>query len=195
MTNGNNNVVITEHYGDYVPPFQVKGLISELLCGVSNRYLRGLQAVVLNSSSGLNRKSRRQKTLARKRKVAIADCRGVYNQKWHDGQATIQLFVDNIIESRPRWIIKIPFFRRMVFAEVLFHELGHHIHHTTAPEHKEREDVAEEWRKRLTKEYTSNRYGYLKPLKPLLKIVAIVLRTTAKIIGYFTEKKLKNREK
>ncbi|HBG92478.1 MAG: hypothetical protein A2X54_01545 [Nitrospirae bacterium GWF2_44_13] len=97
MINDKNKVVIAEHYGDYVPPSPVKELIAELLGGVSNQYLRGLQMVALSSSASLNRKSRRQKTLVQRRKVAVARCQGLYNQKWKDQQATIQLFVDNII--------------------------------------------------------------------------------------------------
>jgi hypothetical protein len=48
----------------------------------------------------------------------------------------------------------------MVLGEVLFHEIGHHIHYTQAPEFREREDVAEDWKKRLSKIYFRKRYWY-----------------------------------
>ncbi len=148
-----------------------------------------MQSVILNVSSGLNRKSRRQKTLSRKRKVAVADCQGVYNQKWHDGPATIQLFVDNIIGNKPIWIFKILFFRRLIFAEVLFLKLWHHILYTAATEFKDREDVAEVCRKRLTKEYNNKRYRYLKPLKPLLRFLLFVISLLIKSIDFITKRK------
>ena len=56
----------------------------------------------------------------------------------------------------------------MQFSEVLFHEIGHHIHKTQAPEFKEREDVAESWEKRLCKIYFRKRYWYLTPIAYVL---------------------------
>lgn len=193
MTDQQHNVAIIEQFGSYSPPFPVRETIEDLLCGISNQYVRGLHAVVLSSSSGLNRKSRRQKTLSRKRKVAIMDCRGIYNQKWHNDPATIQLFVDNIIESLPLWMFKIQFLRRGIFGEVLFHEIGHHIHNTSVPEYKEREDVAEQWRKKLSKEYGKKRYPYLRRLKPVMKAMIFAAILVVKIADYFMMKgKLKS---
>ena len=182
MINERHNVVITEQYGDYSPPFPVKNLIEDLLSGISIHHLRGLQSIILRNSDDTNRRDRRRKTMARKQKVAIANCRGVYNQKWHDGPATIWIFVDNVIARRPKWLLRVPFFRHMLFSEVLFHELGHHIHYTTAPEYKEREDVAEEWKIKLTKEYAANRYGYLKRFRLLFRGLSAILRLVVFLI-------------
>ncbi|OGW31122.1 MAG: hypothetical protein A2088_05855 [Nitrospirae bacterium GWD2_44_7] len=73
----------------------------------------------------------------------------------------------------------------MIFGDVLFHELGHHIHHTMSPKFKEREDVAEEWSKKLFREYNRNRYSYLKTfkfLKPLFRMAACALKIASNII-------------
>jgi hypothetical protein len=56
----------------------------------------------------------------------------------------------------------------MVLGEVLFHEIGHHIHYTQAPEFREREDVAEDWKKRLSKIYFRKRYWYFLPIAYML---------------------------
>jgi len=56
----------------------------------------------------------------------------------------------------------------MAFGEVLFHEIGHHMHRTRAPEFKEREDVADSWEKRLSRVFFRKRYWYLMPVVYLL---------------------------
>ncbi len=58
----------------------------------------------------------------------------------------------------------IPFFKNTVLANVLYHELGHHIHYTLRPEHRERENVADEWASRLGAHFVRKKYWYLRPL-------------------------------
>jgi len=65
-------------------------------------------------------------------------------------------------------MLKAPYFADNALGEVLFHEIGHHIHTTQAPEFKECEDVAEKWRKRLTRIYFRKRYWYLLPIAYML---------------------------
>ena len=59
--------------------------------------------------------------------------------------AGTEIFVDNIIKpnkylhfSRREWY-------RLEIAKVLFHEIGHHIHRTKVPEHREPENVADKY--------------------------------------------------
>jgi hypothetical protein len=124
----------------------------------------------------LNRDRRRQTTLSRKRKVKINKCSGLYHGKWKNEPAAIELFVDNIINNATIAYFKYPFSKEMEFGDVLFHELGHHIHATISPEHNEQEDVAEKWRKRLNREYFRKRFWYLKPFKSILRIPIRFLR-------------------
>lgn len=49
----------------------------------------------------------------------------------------------------------------IVFSEILYHKIGHHIHYTKLPEHTEREDVAESWMRKLKFQYFRKHYWYL----------------------------------
>jgi len=101
----------------------------------------------------------------------MAECRALYHEKWKGEPAWIEIFVDNLLEGQPTWLLFVPLFRDIVFSEVLFHELGHHIHKTLAPSHTEREDLAEKWKRRLEHHYYRRTYWYLAPLAVLLFFV------------------------
>jgi hypothetical protein len=60
---------------------------------------------------------------------------------------------------------------------VLFHEIGHHVHATVRPEFREKEDIADDWGKKLTGNYIFNRYWYVP--RPAWKIVGWVLKAIA----------------
>ncbi|MDD2903842.1 MAG: hypothetical protein PHU44_15555 [Syntrophales bacterium] len=173
-------IKILENYNNYEPPAWVITTVSRLVGGVPEKYFNGLKIILLSNAGGLNHSRKRQKTYTRKRKVAIQECRGLYFQKRHGQSAYIELFIDKIIQSCPKILFNLNFFKDLVFSEALYHELGHHIHKTNAPEHKEREDVAEKWKKRLTRLYFRDRYFYSKmfltPLIVLLRLLAKLFR-------------------
>jgi hypothetical protein len=56
--------------------------------------------------------------------------------------------VDKIAARHKRhfWV---PLLLEGVFGDVLLHEIGHHIHATSAPEHSDKEEVADQWKKKL----------------------------------------------
>lgn len=161
MSNNAYGVTIKETYKDYSPPVSARKTVSRLLSGIPNTHLFGLKAIVLTNSGSISGERKRKKTRYKKKKVLLSDCRGLYHQKWSNEPAWIELFVDNICNRYPSWLLKIRFFSDSLFSEVLFHELGHHIHKTQVPEHKEREDIAEKWEKTLNQKYFRRRYWYL----------------------------------
>jgi hypothetical protein len=59
----------------------------------------------------------------------------------------------------------------LYFSDVLYHEIGHHIHATRRPEHREKEDVAEKWKARLESKFILGRYWYFFPAFIVLKLV------------------------
>ena len=63
--------------------------------------------------------------------------------------------------------------RTVCFSKVLFHEIGHHIHATVRPEFREKEDIADDWGKKLTGNYLLKRYWFIP--RPAWKIVGWVL--------------------
>jgi len=154
----NPKIEICESYIDFLPPSWVRRSVTRLIDGVPEKYVSGLHSVALTNTDGLNHSRRRQKTISRKRKVSVIECRALYHQKWQGKPATIELFVDKIIHRWPVIVLKVPLVQDLLLADVLYHELGHHIHKTCAPEHREREDVAEDWQKKLGRHYFRQNY-------------------------------------
>jgi hypothetical protein len=71
----------------------------------------------------------------------------------------------------------IPFIRGACFGLVLFHEIGHHIDETMKPEFREKEDVADDWGRKLMRNYFRERYRFP---KPLWKIIGWMLKGISK---------------
>jgi hypothetical protein len=173
-TSENRNVVAVEVvYRDYKPPVDAERAIRQMIELTSPEYLAGLRSVVVRNSGSLNHNGRRAKTWSRKRKVVVRDCGGVYHQKWKGEPAWIEVFVDNILDGWPRAFLWVPLVRDKLIGDALFHEIGHHVHSTRAPEHREKENVADKWRKRLGRAYMRKKYWYV---FPLLVVAARIVR-------------------
>jgi hypothetical protein len=162
---------------DYAPPFDVVPIVERMLASVPAKYLVGLSEVVLTNSSGLSRKMRRSVTKARKKNVRIVEARGLYRQAWQGKPAWIQIFVDNTLARwRASGWLRFAYTAESEIGDVLFHEIGHHIHFTTRPEFREKEDVADVWMVRLRKHYFRVRHPFLRaitfPIRPLARFLS-----------------------
>jgi len=168
--------VVTDFASGYVPPFNVSATVEKLLDAVPARFLNGLSEIVLTNATGLPRKLRRGVTKSRKKKVRTAEARGLYYQQWNGRPAWIKIYVDNTLRGWERgpWL-RLNFFREMLLSDVLFHEIGHHIHKTVRREFREREDVADDWRIRLRRQQFASQHpiqwALLSAFKPLLNRV------------------------
>jgi hypothetical protein len=177
---------VVASFSGYAPPFDVAPIVERMLASVPPKYLIGLKEVVLTNSSGLPRKLRRSGTKARKRKVRIVETLGLYHPAWRSGPAWIEIFVDNTLKrSETRWLMRLNFLREAKIADVLFHEIGHHIHFATHPEYREKEDVADVWKVRLKKQYLRIRH-------PILKAIFYPLRPFTRVLGKLVKKKMFN---
>ncbi|HXE91964.1 MAG TPA: hypothetical protein VNK82_13490 [Terriglobales bacterium] len=165
------SIRIQNFYSGYEPPFDAYILVSRLIEAVSAKYLRGLDCIVLTNSSALSHDRRRESTTARGRKFRVSDARGAYHHKRNNQPAWVEIFVDRIVQGSERslrW--KIPLIREMIVGEVVYHELGHHVHEALRPEFREREDVADDWSKRFLSLYLRRKYWYLLPVVYLLNL-------------------------
>ena len=161
---------VVAHFSGYTPPFNPIPIVERMLASVPSKYLIGLEEIVLTNSSGLSRKRRRSVTKARNRKVRIAEARGLYHPEWNNKPAWIEIFVENTLKRyEKRWWTKLSFVREAEISDVLFHEIGHHIHFTIRPEYREQEDVADIWKVRLGRNYLRGRH-------PILRAILILLR-------------------
>ena len=170
-------ICIKEAYRDYTPPLNVAKTVRLLLRSVPPKYLRGLDCVVLTNLSGQPRRNRVGKIIRRGRRVSRSHVAGLYHRQWQGNPPWIELYVDQILRSLPRWSSWIPLITTQLIAETLFHELGHHIHLFIRPEYREKEDVADDWKKKLHGNFIQKRYFYLIPL--IRTINFLRRRTTA----------------
>ncbi len=159
-----HQVEVIEDYKGFQPTLPAKRIVERLLSGIPDRYLIGLQSVVLTNASGLTGKQKRRKTWSKGRKVAIKDAAGLYHREWQNQPAWIEILVDNMSRDWPVLVRRVPYIQDLFVGDILFHEIGHHIHATQAPEHKEKEGVADKWSSDLARYYGRRKYWYLLPL-------------------------------
>ena len=170
-------IAIKEAYRDYTPPVDATQVVHELLGSVPGKYLRGLDCVILTNESAFPSRDRRGKVKSRKRKYDKSQILGRYHPGWRGQRPYIELRVDKIVTSLRGMPLWIPFLRNLGFGLVLFHELGHHIHYTIRPEYAEKEDVADNWGRKLTVNLIRTKYWYLVPLiTPCIKVYKMVRR-------------------
>jgi hypothetical protein len=163
-------VKLVTYFREYEPPFDLRPLLSRMLRSVPSEYLAGLGSVVLTSTDTLSRKRRRSTTRSRKRIVKVVQARGLYHYAWAGEPAWIEIFVDRILNGWERgWWLKLPPVQDFLFAPVLFHEIGHHIHATARPEFREREDVADKWAVKLETIYYRKERPYIRWLSRLAR--------------------------
>jgi len=154
---------IVESYRDFEPRSNFRNDVETLLRYVPPKYLVGLNSIVLTNRAGLTRDKRKQKVWSRNRKVRLAESLGSYSRAWKSSPATVWLYVDNIMGAEATWWNRVPLLRYMMPGEVLYHEIGHHIHVVHRPIHEGRENVAEDWSRKLWGRFCRKHYWYLFP--------------------------------
>jgi hypothetical protein len=156
-------------------------MVETLLQYVPEEYLGGLQSILLTNLHAVTGRKKKQKTWSRNRKVRLVEVLGYYSPAVHTSKAFIVLNVDNMCRNWDGLLAKLPLVRYMPVCEVLYHEIGHHIHAEHQPVYKGKEDVAENWTRKLRAGFIRKRYWYLMPiLYPLGKIVRVFERERKK---------------
>jgi hypothetical protein len=154
---------IVESYRDFEPPSNFRQDVETLLRYVPPKYLVGLKTIILTNRAGLTRDKRKQKVWSRNRKLRVADSLGSYSRAQKSSPATVWLYVDNIVRSQDTWWKRAPLLRHLTSGDVLYHEIGHHIHTVHRPIHEGRENVAEDWSRKLKANFLRKHYWYLFP--------------------------------
>jgi hypothetical protein len=171
-------VDVIEAYKDFRSPCNATDVVADLLGNVPQEHLAGLQSVVLTNSGALPGTRRRGWSWSRGRKARHTEVAGLYHGASFGEEAWIELFVDQVVRGVPSWALRLPVVRSLLFGMVLFHEVGHHIHTVRRPEHREREDVADDWQRRLARSYLKRRH----------RLAGLVLRPLARVVQAFARR-------
>lgn len=170
-------VRIVESYREYRPPFDAAKLVQELLSTVPEKYQRGLDCVLLINQGNLSRRQLKGKVWGRRRKVEKSEVLGLYHHGTRNAKPFIELRIDQIVTGMGKKFVWFPFFRKLIFGHVFFHELGHHIHQTIRPEYSNKEDTADKWSRKLNRNFIRTAYWYALPLiVPIAKIYTLMKR-------------------
>lgn len=173
---------VVEAYRGYSPPCDLQATVEELLGVVPAEYLVGLQRVVLTNTAALAGTRKRRWSWHRGRKVRHTDAAGLYHHATRSEPAAIEVFVDQALADAPAWALRLRFVRTTLIGEVLFHEVGHHIHARHRPEYRDREDVADEWGRKLSRRHFRRRH----------KLLAFMLAPIALLRGVFRSSKARS---
>ncbi len=195
MTKFEPSVEIIEFYKDYEPPINATAVTQKLIDNIPQNYLLGLRQIVITNRSGLPRRELRRKVKSRKRKISMDRVQGFYHHRTGSSPAWIEIFIDQISYLQYGIYQKVPFLRERAFADILYHEIGHHIHTVIEPEHREREDVAEEWEAKLWWHYyLKKKYWYL---LPFLRLLGKLIRSKVyqRLYQKFTEDLIESHKK
>jgi hypothetical protein len=138
-------------FSGYKPPFDPEPIVRRMLDSVPKHYLAGLGEVVLSNA-----------VKSRKRRVGLSTAIGLYHPASRGNSAWIEIFVDNALRGwEEGWWLRVALVREGRLSDVLFHEIGHHIHRTVRPERREKEDVADVWKVRLQRNYNRQRFRWM----------------------------------
>ncbi|MDA8021287.1 MAG: hypothetical protein MPN21_27955 [Thermoanaerobaculia bacterium] len=163
-------------FGDYKPPRGLPKMIGEAMALVPERYLAGLELILLRDSSSL-RPSKAKQSLGRgRRRGPRSRTRGVYIHANKEAGAQIELYIDNIFRGVKRILLYAPGVKATHLVPVLYHEVGHHIHSSRSIP-KNREAVAEEYSEEFSKLYYRHKYSRW---RFLLKVGLAVLKPLSK---------------
>ena len=155
---------IVESYRDFQPPGRLRKTVDDLVDAVPPKYLVGLIKIVLTNQAALTRDQRRKKVWSRRKMYRLAESLGSYSRAWKSSPATVWLYVDNIFKAAPSWVSRVPLLRHTIVGTVLYHEIGHHIHAVHRPVYDGKENVAEDWSRKLGRQFIRQRYWYLMPV-------------------------------
>lgn len=160
---------VTESYGTYVPRGNIIAIVDGLMDYVPGNFYVGLQEICLTDSSTLSQSKMRSKTTEQ---IRIGQVKALYWPASTSAPARIEIFLDKVLNQLPTLLGKMMFFKEIVIAEVLFHELGHHLQsqqkYRTRRNHHE--TFAEECAVKLLQNLLNKKYKLLKPFVSALNI-------------------------
>jgi len=168
-------IPIHRNFQGYNPPRWFDRTIERLVSSLSDQHLSGLQSIVLTNSSALGKGKTRR---VRGRKYQQRDCRAFYHHAWHGERPWIEIVVDNVLQTVPRFALSVNLVRDVIVGKVLYHEVGHHLQKTLGSAGRGGEHSADDWATRLLRLHVKRLYWYWKPIVLVFGAVSRALRKT-----------------
>jgi hypothetical protein len=147
-------------------PINIEKLIQKLLIEVPKEHLIGLDAITLVDH--LTYKGNKKSS-------------GLYWPRKGHEQAKIELAVNTIYSSMPRFVFFLPFVAKFMLAAVLYHEIGHHYQYFThGVTRKAEQNFADKYKKRMLKKTFFWWRLVMLPLSPLVNLLNRVVQKKKK---------------
>ena len=157
-------VSVKDDFRKYTAPAWVAPTVIRLIQSVPPTRLIGLSSIVLTESAATAKVQIRRRA---GRKHRPKDRLGFYHKAWRGGAPIIHLIVDNILDHGGNAWLQMK--RDVLIADVLFHEIGHHLNVNVGLIARNEEASAEAWSLRLWQRHVRKRYSFLIPLVRTIK--------------------------
>ena len=148
MTSSRQNLLIREVYDSYAPPFSVSTAVARLIAHLNPEYMSCLSAIVLTNAADSDNLSDQAR----------------YHHDQTRGLGWIEIFVNVTLRPWPQPMLRWRFWQDLAIAEVLYHEIGHHIERLQSSANTSPEYLAVRWEKRMQKDYFASAYTHLRVL-------------------------------
>jgi hypothetical protein len=172
---------VIESFESYSPPFDVTKAVRRMLRDVPPKFLHGLDSIVLTNVAALSRQQRNRRTRGRGQRTTLGESLGYYSEAWKGEPAHITILVDNFEKQWGRSWLRLGLIRDFAFSNLLFHELGHHIHRVHRPKYEGPENIADKWSKKLSGKFMRDRYWYLFPVAVPISLILGISKDIAKL--------------
>lgn len=152
-------VKIEEIYSGNKPTINIYNIVKNLMKYVPEKYFGGLKKIIIKNNTHENKKS--------KDKIL-----GSYFHQSRNNPAYIELYIDEIIDSKwPSILLFFPLIKYLLIANILYHEIGHHIHRMHKKKYSNPEKEADDWHKELIHNFLEERYIFVYPFYKKLKFL------------------------
>ena len=155
-------VKIENHLNSKMYSFFINRKIKRYLKHIPQSHLLGLGKITIeNSLHGEGKKGA-----------------AVYNRKFGNNAASIEIAFDAIYPGISKIQLFLPFFGNFILASTLYHEIGHHHHHSFqhGVNKKKSEAYADRYKKEMLDRALCGWKMILRPVAPLFRFIAKIIK-------------------
>jgi len=151
-------VKIKNHLTNRFFEYYTNRTINKLMKFIPQKDLMGIEEIIVsNTFSGKNKNNA-----------------ALYWRKDDNTPASIEISFDSVFHKKPMALLFLPFVGKFLLASVLYHEIGHHCHHSFkhGVTKKKSEVFAEKYKKEILKKAFWGWRFFFRPLFPFARYMA-----------------------